>query len=89
MATACRELAMTHRQLDMTKNNFLFDNQIMAQCIAAKYKIGEISCPTKYFPEASSISLKNSAIYGLGCLGVSLRYRLHQWRILKYELLEI
>lgn len=41
----------------------------MAQCIDAKYKIGEISCPTKYFPEASSISLKNSAIYGLGCFG--------------------
>ncbi len=74
---------------EKNSNNFLFDNQIMAQCIAAKYKIGEISCPTKYFPEASSISLKNSAIYGLGCLGVSLRYRLHQWRILKYELLEI
>jgi len=74
---------------EKNSNNFLFDNQIMAQCIAAKYKIGEISCPTKYFPEASSISLKNSAIYGLGCLGVSLRYRLHQWRILKYELLKI
>ena len=72
---------------EKNSNNFLFDNQIMAQCIAAKYKIGEISCPTKYFPEASSISLKNSAIYGLGCLGVSLRYRLHQWRILNYELL--
>ena len=74
---------------EKNSNNFLFDNQIMAQCIAAKYKIGEISCPTKYFPEASSISLKNSAIYGLGCLGVSLRYRLHQWGILNYELLEI
>jgi glycosyltransferase involved in cell wall biosynthesis len=72
---------------EKNSNNFLFDNQIMAQCIAAKYKIGEISCPTKYFPEASSISLKNSAIYGLGCLGVSLRYRLHQWGILNYELL--
>jgi glycosyltransferase involved in cell wall biosynthesis len=74
---------------EKNSNNFLFDNQIMAQCIAAKYKIGEISCPTKYFPEASSISLKNSAIYGLGCLGVSLRYRLHQWGILNYELIVI
>lgn len=73
---------------ERNSNDFLFDNQIMAQCIAANYKIGEISCPTKYFPEASSISLKNSAIYGLGCLGVSLRYRLHQWRILKYHLLK-
>lgn len=73
---------------ERNSNDFLFDNQIMAQCIAANCKIGEISCPTKYFPEASSISLKNSAIYGLGCLGVSLRYRLHQWRILKYHLLK-
>lgn len=73
---------------EMNSNDFLFDNQIMAQCIAAKFKIGEISCPTKYFPEASSISLKNSAIYGLGCLGVSLRYRLHRWGIWKYSLLK-
>ena len=72
---------------EKNSNDFLFDNQIMAQCIDAKYKIGEISCPTKYFPEASSISLKNSAIYGLGCLGVSMRYRLHRWGIFKYELL--
>ena len=73
---------------EMNSNDFLFDNQIMAQCIAAKFKIGEISCPTKYFPEASSISLKNSAIYGLGCLGVSLRYRLHRWGIWNYSLLK-
>ena len=57
--------AFSREVLENTKweknsNDFLFDNQIMAQCIAAKFKIGEISCPTKYFPEASSISLKNS-----------------------------
>jgi glycosyltransferase involved in cell wall biosynthesis len=85
--------AFSREVLENTKweknsNDFLFDNQIMAQCIAAKFKIGEISCPTKYFPEASSISLKNSAIYGLGCLGVSLRYRLHRWGIWKYSLLK-
>jgi glycosyltransferase involved in cell wall biosynthesis len=85
--------AFSREVLENTKweknsNDFLFDNQIMAQCIAAKFKIGEISCPTKYFPEASSISLKNSAIYGLGCLGVSLRYRLHRWGIWNYSLLK-
>jgi glycosyltransferase involved in cell wall biosynthesis len=85
--------AFSREVLENTKweknsNDFLFDNQIMAQCIAAKFKIGEISCPTKYFPEASSISLKNSAIYGLGCLGVSLRYRLHRWGIWDYSLLK-
>lgn len=73
---------------EKNSNDFLFDNQIMAQCIDANYKIGEISCPTKYFPEASSISLRNSAIYGLGCLGVSMRYRLHRWGIWKYALLK-
>ena len=60
---------------DLNSDDFIFDNQIMAQCVDAGFKIGEVSCPTKYFAEASSINLHNSAIYGLGCLGVSIRYR--------------
>ena len=63
---------------DLNSDDFIFDNQIMAQCVDAGFKIGEVSCPTKYFAEASSINLHNSAIYGLGCLGVSIRYRLHR-----------
>ena len=73
---------------ERNSDNFLFDNQIMAQIVSKNIKIGEISCPTKYFPEASSIGLKNSAVYGLGCLGVSVRYRLHQWGIWSYSLLK-
>ena len=73
---------------DLNSDDFIFDNQIMAQCVDAGFKIGEVSCPTKYFPEASSINLHNSAIYGLGCLGVSIRYRLHRWGIWKYGLLK-
>lgn len=73
---------------ERNSDNFLFDNQIMAQIVSKNIKIGEISCPTKYFPEASSISLKNSAVYGLGCLGVSVRYRLHRWGIWSYSLLK-
>jgi len=72
---------------DLNSDDFIFDNQIMAQCVDAGFKIGEVSCPTKYFPEASSINLHNSAIYGLGCLGVSIRYRLHRWGIWNYGLL--
>jgi len=72
---------------DLNSDDFIFDNQIMAQCVNAGFKIGEVSCPTKYFPEASSINLHNSAIYGLGCLGVSIRYRLHRWGIWNYGLL--
>jgi glycosyltransferase involved in cell wall biosynthesis len=73
---------------DLNSDDFIFDNQIMAQCVDAGFKIGEVSCPTKYFPEASSINLQNSAIYGLGCLGVSIRYRLHRWGIWNYGLLK-
>jgi hypothetical protein len=73
---------------DLNSDDFIFDNQIMAQCVDAGFKIGEVSCPTKYFPEASSINLHNSAIYGLGCLGVSIRYRLHRWGIWNYGLLK-
>jgi len=76
--------------IDFEKNSedFVFDNQIIAQLCDANMKIGEVSCPTKYFPEASSINFKRSVTYGLGVVGVSLRYFLHKNRIVKYKLLE-
>lgn len=58
-------------------DNFVFDNEILAQIFYAGFRVGEISCPTKYFPEASSISFKNSVRYGLGVLRTMARYRLH------------
>jgi glycosyltransferase involved in cell wall biosynthesis len=54
-------------------NDFIFDNEIIAQVCMHGYSIGEISCPTKYFPEASSINFYRSVIYGLGCLRVSVQ----------------
>lgn len=57
-------------------DDFLFDNQMIVQCHAWGFKIAEISCPTKYFPEASSINFRRSVRYGLGTLGVSVNYRL-------------
>lgn len=75
--------------IDYNKNSddFIFDNQMLAQIFYADFDIAEITCPTKYFEEASSINLKRSAIYGLGVLKVSLVYRLNKMRILKTDYL--
>ncbi len=65
--------------LEDNDNGFLFDNQILAQVIYAGYRIGEVSCPTRYAPDSSSIGLAKSVDYGLGVLRVSAAYRLHRW----------
>ncbi|MBN1592356.1 MAG: glycosyltransferase family 2 protein [Candidatus Coatesbacteria bacterium] len=59
-------------------NDFVFDNEMLAQAIFFHLRIGEISCPTKYFPEASSISFKRSVKYGLGVLWTCIRFILHK-----------
>jgi len=61
--------------LPLAKNSddFLFDNQILAQCFAAGLRVGELSCPTKYFAEASSINFRRSVRYGFGVLAVALQ----------------
>jgi len=65
-------------RLDLARNSndFVFDNQMLAQILWNGFTIGEVSCPTKYFPEASSINLRRSIRYGFGCLGTALRFRL-------------
>ena len=65
-------------QLPLAGNSddFVFDNQMLAQAIYKGYRIGEISCPTKYFPEASSINFRRSVVYGLGVLRTSVTFRL-------------
>jgi glycosyltransferase involved in cell wall biosynthesis len=60
-------------------DDFLFDNQLLVQVVACGFTVGEISCPTRYFPEASSINFRRSVVYGLGVLRTSLAYRL--WRL--------
>lgn len=62
--------------LEDCSNDFIFDNEMLALLFYNNYKIGEISCPTKYFKEASSINFLRSCKYGLGVLGVSIGYRL-------------
>lgn len=60
--------------LDRNDDDFVFDNQMLAQIIWTGCKVAEISCPTKYFPEASSINFIRSSVYGLGCLKTSLEF---------------
>ena len=60
--------------LDRNGDGFVFDNQMLAQIIWTGCKVAEISCPTKYFPEASSINFMNSVVYGLGCMRTSLEF---------------
>jgi glycosyltransferase involved in cell wall biosynthesis len=64
-------------------DDFVFDNQMLGQIFYKGFEIAEITCPTKYFEEASSINFKRSAIYGLGCLKVSIEFRLAKWGVLK------
>jgi hypothetical protein len=70
-------------------NDFVFDNQMTAQIFYAGYEIGEVTCPTKYFEDASSINLKRSAIYGLGVLLVSIQYRLSKWGLGKFGIFDL
>ncbi len=64
-------------RLDRCSDDFVFDNQMLAQAFHAGFSIGEISCPTRYFPEASSINLRRSIVYGMGVLRTACEYRLH------------
>lgn len=65
--------------LEANSNDFVFDNQMLAQCAKFKFRIGEVSCPTVYEPESSSISFKRSVKYGFGVLETSMAYRLNAW----------
>jgi glycosyltransferase involved in cell wall biosynthesis len=70
-------------------DNFVFDNQMLAQIWYAGYEIAEITCPTKYFDDASSISLKSSSVYGIGVLKTSMQFRLQKWGLAKYKIFQL
>ncbi len=76
------------RSIDFTHNSddFVFDNEMISQIFMNGYEIGEVTCPTKYFDEASSINFSRSVQYGLGVLRVSLVHRLHKWQFIKHKL---
>ena len=67
--------------LERNSDDFVFDNQMLAQIVWFGYRIGELTCPTKYFEDASSINFRRSVIYGLGVLKTALQFRLHKWGI--------
>jgi len=77
-----RELLQTLPLLE-NSDDFVFDNQMIAQAVAFGFRIGEISCPTKYFEEASSINFKRSVKYGLGVLGTTASFVAHKMGILR------
>lgn len=73
---------------EANSDDFVFDNQMLAQIIYKGYSIGEISCPTKYFPEASSINFRRSVKYGLGVITTAFQFRLHKWGMVKCGLFD-
>ncbi|MEO5903459.1 MAG: glycosyltransferase family 2 protein [Gemmatimonadaceae bacterium] len=69
-------------------DDFVFDNQILAQAAEFGFRIGEISCPTRYFAEASSINFGRSVVYGLGVLATSAKFRLHRSGLKRFSLFD-
>lgn len=78
------------RNINFLANNddFVFDNEMLSQIFMKGYEIAEITCPTKYFEEASSINFSRSMKYGRGVLRVSLQHRLQKWKMAKYKIYE-
>jgi hypothetical protein len=72
--------------LEVNSDDFVFDNQMLAQILWHDYTVAEVSCPTKYFPEASSINLVRSIKYGFGCLMTALLFRLGKMKIITSKL---
>lgn len=72
--------------LEENSDDFVFDNQMLAQSVFFGFRIGEISCPTKYFGEASSINLKRSIVYGLGVLWTGLSFRLQKMKLKRFRI---
>jgi glycosyltransferase involved in cell wall biosynthesis len=72
--------------IEGNSDDFVFDNEIIVQAVAAGFRIGEVSCPASYFPEASSISLRRSITYGFGVLSTSVLYRLWAWGLARPRL---
>lgn len=78
------------RKIDykLNSDDFIFDNQITAQIFHAGFEIAEVTCPTKYFDDASSINFRRSVKYGLGVLNVSFMYFLHKLGLVKYHIFD-
>jgi len=71
---------------ETNSDNFVFDNQMLSQILYQGYEIAEVTCPTKYFDEGSSINFTNSVQYGIGVLRTSLLHRLQKWGLINHRL---
>lgn len=71
---------------EQNSDDFIFDNQMLAQIIYAGYSIGEITCPTVYSSESSSINFSRSVTYGIGVLTTSCKFRMHKWKVIQSNL---
>ena len=80
-----RELLITV-PFERNSDDFVFDNQMLAQILWFGYTVAEVSCPTKYFAEASSINFQRSVKYGLGCLKTALKFRLAKMKLTTSDL---
>jgi len=72
--------------LNANSDDFVFDNEMLAQVVYFGFKIGEISCPTKYFEDASSINFRRSVKYGFGVLATSAKFALQKWNVRKFPI---
>jgi glycosyltransferase involved in cell wall biosynthesis len=79
-----RELLKT-LPLDKNSDDFIFDNEMLAEAFWAGFRLGEVSCPTSYHSESSSITFARAVRYGFACLGVGMTYRLAKWGIIRSE----
>jgi glycosyltransferase involved in cell wall biosynthesis len=79
---------LTKLPLLENSDDFVFDNQMLAQCAFFGFRIGEVSCPTKYFPEASSINFRRSVKYGLGVLATTMQFALQKWGVRKFKIFD-
>ncbi|WP_298732662.1 glycosyltransferase family 2 protein [uncultured Chitinophaga sp.] len=80
-----KEVLLAIRYMD-NSDDFIFDNEMLSQIFMKGFEIGEVTCPTKYFEDASSINLKRSAIYGMGVLRVSFQHLLHRLGLIKAKI---
>jgi len=77
---------LTKLPLLENSDDFVFDNEVLAQCVHFGFRIGEVSCPTKYFEEASSINFPRSVKYGLGVLGTTLQFALQKMGLAHFRI---
>jgi glycosyltransferase involved in cell wall biosynthesis len=85
---AFRRDVIENINLEKNSDDFVFDNEMAAQILYKGYEIAEVTCPTKYFEEASSINFRRSIKYGMGVVGVSLKYFLNKKGILKSKIFQ-